>query len=137
MLPDPSIEPRVGALGRLAGWAFRRRGRASLAWVAAFAAATGLAASFAGDFAADYSAPGSDSRQAQDLLADASPPGRRHVDVVVQAEGGRHHAGRACRCRRLLAEFATVPHVPACRGPYPPGAISADGRHAARHSRST
>jgi len=43
-----------GPLGRLAGVAYRRRGRVILGWLAAFALVIGLAAAFAGDFAADY-----------------------------------------------------------------------------------
>src|SRR5919106_819390 len=70
---DSLVSPRPGPLGRLAGVAFRRRGRVVLGWIAALAVAIGLSAAFAGDFSADYSTPGSDSRQAQDLLEDRFP----------------------------------------------------------------
>ncbi|HET6729205.1 MAG TPA: MMPL family transporter [Jiangellaceae bacterium] len=125
----------VGPLGRLAGWAFRRRGRVLLAWVVAFAAATGLAAAFAGDFAADYSAPGSDSRQARDLMAERFPAQAGDtVDVVVHAEGGVAMADVRSDVTDLLAELETMPHVASVEDPYAvPGAISADGQTLVAH----
>jgi RND superfamily putative drug exporter len=125
----------VGPLGRLAGWAFRRRGRVLLAWVAAFAAATGLAAAFAGDFAADYSAPGSDSRQARDLMAERFPAQAGDtIDVVVQAEGGVTTADVRSDVTDLLADLETMPHVASVDDPYAaPGAISADGQTLVAH----
>jgi RND superfamily putative drug exporter len=78
---------RPGPLGVLAGMAFRRRRRVVLGWVAALALAIGLSAAFAGDFAADYSAPGSDSKQAQDLLEQRFPvQAGDTVDVVVRSD---------------------------------------------------
>ncbi|MGH8837755.1 MAG: MMPL family transporter [Jiangellaceae bacterium] len=125
----------VGPLGRLAGWAFRRRGRVLLAWVAAFAAATGLAAAFAGDFAADYSAPGSDSRQARDLMAERFPAQAGDtIDVVVRAEGGVTTADVRSDVTDLLADLKTTPHVASVEDPYAaPGAISADGQTLVAH----
>ena len=38
-----------GPLGRLAGVAYRRRGRVILGWLAAFALVTGLSTAFAGE----------------------------------------------------------------------------------------
>ena len=133
---DPAATaPTVGPLGRLAGWAFRRRGRVLLAWVAAFAAATGLAAAFAGDFAADYSAPGSDSRQARDLMAERFPAQAGDtIDVVVRAEGGVTTADVRSDVTDLLADLKTTPHVASVEDPYAaPGAISADGQTLVAH----
>src|SRR5262245_17327697 len=80
---------RPGPLGRLAGVAYRRRRRVILGWLAAFALVIGLSAAFAGDFAADYSVPGSDSKQAQDLLAQRFPvQAGDTVDVVVRSDAG-------------------------------------------------
>jgi RND superfamily putative drug exporter len=136
-IEDPAVATaaRVGPLGRLAGWAFRRRGRVLLAWVAAFAAATGLAAAFAGDFAADYSAPGSDSRQARDLMAERFPAQAGDtIDVVVQAEGGVTTADVRSDVTDLLADLETMPHVASVDDPYAaPGAISADGQTLVAH----
>jgi hypothetical protein len=57
---------------------YRRRRRVILGWAASLALVIGLSAASAGDFAADYSAPGSDSRQAQDLLEQRFPVKREH-----------------------------------------------------------
>jgi RND superfamily putative drug exporter len=136
-IEDPAVATaaRVGPLGRLAGWAFRRRGRVLLAWVAAFAAATGLAAAFAGEFAADYSAPGAESRQARDLMAERFPAQAGDtIDVVVQAEGGVTTADVRSDVTDLLADLETMPHVASVDDPYAaPGAISADGQTLVAH----
>src|ERR1700716_2157913 len=92
----PAVEslPQPGPLGRLALIASRRRGRSLLAWLAALALAIGLSAAFAGSFSADYSAPGSDSRQAQDLLAQRFPAQSGDtVSVVVHSSGAVTAAG--------------------------------------------
>jgi putative drug exporter of the RND superfamily len=131
----PASTATVGPLGRLAGWAFRRRGLVVLAWVAAFAAVTGLAAAFAGDFAADYSAPGSDSQQARDLMAERFPAQAGDtVDVVVHAEGGVAGADVRADVADLLSELEAMPHVASVEDPYTvPGAISADGQTLVAH----
>src|SRR5215831_8615350 len=86
---SPAPRARPGPLGRLAGVAYRRKGRVVLGWLAAFALVMGLSAAFAGDFAADYSAPGSDSKQAQDLLAQRFPvQAGDTVDVVIRSDAG-------------------------------------------------
>jgi putative drug exporter of the RND superfamily len=46
---SPLVAPRPGPLGRLAGVAYRRRGRVVLGWMATLAIAIGLSAAFAGD----------------------------------------------------------------------------------------
>ena len=66
-------QPKPGPLGRLARVSYRRRGVTVLAWVAALAAAVVLSTFFGGDFKADYSAPGSDSKQALELLEQRFP----------------------------------------------------------------
>ncbi|GLI01146.1 MMPL family transporter [Phytohabitans aurantiacus] len=128
--PDTAARARPGPLGRLAGLAYRRRGRVLLAWVAAFAIAFGVSAAFGGDFTADYSAPGSDSKAAQDLLAERFPARAGDtVDVVVRADGAVTDPGVRGEVAALLAELARLPHVAAVEDPYAtPGAISADGR---------
>src|SRR5512133_1269977 len=89
MFPDPDIEPRVGALGRLAGAAHRHRVVVVVLWLAAVVAAVGLSSTVSGDFKADYTARGSDSRAAQDLLAERFPAlSGEQVSVVVRADGG-------------------------------------------------
>ncbi len=128
---------RPGPLGRLAGFAFRRRGRVVLAWAVGLAIATGLSATFAGDFAADYAAPGSDSAQAQQLLADRFPSQSGDtIDFVVRAEAGADDPAVQAAVGDLLATLAAEPHVSAAEDPYEtPGAIAADGRTLLAHIR--
>ena len=135
---EPAVPPspgdlRPGPLGRLAGLAYRRRGRTVLAWLGALALAIGLSAAFAGEFTADYSAPDSDSSAALTLLEERFPaqsgdtiqvvveltdPGRGADDPATQAAVGD-----------LLAGLAAGPGVAAVGDPYAePGAISPDGR---------
>jgi RND superfamily putative drug exporter len=121
---------RPGLLGRLGGLAFRRRGRVLLAWLAALAIAFGLSSAFGGDFAADYSAPGSDSKQAQDLLAQRFPVrAGDSVDVVVRADAPVTDPAVRGEVAALLDKLAGLPHVAAVDDPYAsPGGVSPDGR---------
>jgi putative drug exporter of the RND superfamily len=123
-------KPQPGPLGRLARVAYRRRGRTIIAWVVALVAAVALSINFGGEFAADYSAPGSDSKQAQQLLAErfAAQSGAT-VTVVVRAGDGVE--GAKSDVQALLAKLATAPHVAGVADPFQnPGGISADGRTA-------
>ncbi|MBB5788504.1 MMPL family transporter [Jiangella mangrovi] len=121
--------PRPGVLGRLAGVSYRRRGRVVAAWVVAIAAAFGLSAAFAGEFTADYSAPGSDSRQAQDLLEERFPAQSGDtIDVVVRADGAVTDPEVQADVTALLDELRTQPHVVAVDDPYTtPGGIAQSG----------
>src|SRR5215813_10823669 len=127
--PAPDAPTRPGSLGRLAGVAYRRRRRVILGWLAAFALVTGLAAAFAGDFAADYSVPGSDSKQAQDLLAQRFPvQAGDTVDVVVRSDAGVTGSAVRSDVTALLRDLGGMPHVAAVEDPYTtPGDISRDG----------
>jgi putative drug exporter of the RND superfamily len=121
--------PRPGPLGRLAGLAFRRRGRTLIAWAIALAAAIGLSAAFGGEFATDNSVPGSDSRQAQDLLEERFPAQAGvPVDVVARADdvtGADVHS----EVDALLGELGSMPFVTAVEDPYAAeGSIAPDGR---------
>ncbi|MFL6127618.1 MAG: MMPL family transporter [Mycobacteriales bacterium] len=130
MFPDPDIEPRVGALGRLAGAAHRHRVVVVVLWLAAVVAAVGLSATVSGDFKADYTARGSDSRAAQDLLAERFPAlSGEQVEVVVRSAAGPVTAPAVrTDVERLLAGIAAVPHVRGVQSPYgAPGSVSADG----------
>ena len=126
---------RPGPLGRLAGVAYRRRGRVILGWLAAFALVIGLSAAFAGNFAADYSAPGSDSKQAQDLLAQRFPvQAGDTVDVVVRSDTGVTGSAVRSDVTALLRELGGMPHVAAVEDPYrTPGDISRDGKTLVSH----
>jgi RND superfamily putative drug exporter len=126
---------RPGPLGRLAGVAYRRRGRVILGWLAAFALVAGLSAAFAGNFTADYSVPGSDSKQAQDLLAQRFPV-QAGDTVVVVVRSGAGVTGSAIRSdvTALLRELGGMRHVAAVEDPYTtPGDISRDGQTLVSH----
>ncbi|MEJ3747296.1 MMPL family transporter [Actinomycetes bacterium KLBMP 9797] len=128
-------EQRVGPLGRIGRLAYRRRGRTMLLWLAALALAAGLSTAFGGDFAADYSAPGSDSKAAQELLRDRFPSqAGESVDVVVRADGGITAA--RTEIQALLDGLAAVPHVAGVDDPFSaPGGIAPDGRTLIAHLR--
>jgi putative drug exporter of the RND superfamily len=133
--PAPGALTRPGPLGRLAGVAYRRRGRVILGWLAAFALVIGLSAAFAGDFTADYSVPGSDSKQAQDLLAQRFPvQAGDTVDVVVRSDAGVTGSAVRSDVTALLRELGGMPHVAAVEDPYTtPGDISRDGKTLVSH----
>src|SRR5262245_5781681 len=133
---DPlTARARSGPLGRLAGVAYRRRRRVIIGWLAVFALAIALSAAFAGDFAADYSAPGSDSKQAQDLLEQRFPvQAGDTVDVVVRSGTGVTGPAVRADVTALLRELGGMPHVAAVEDPYAtPGDISRDGKTLVSH----
>jgi putative drug exporter of the RND superfamily len=141
--PDASLtsgdyrttRPRPGPLGCLAGVAYRRRGRVILGWLAALALAIGLSAAFAGAFTADYSAPGSDSKQAQDLLEQRFPvQAGDTVQVVVRSGAGVADPAVRSDVAGLLRRLGGMPHVAAAENPYgTPGDISRDGKTLISH----
>jgi putative drug exporter of the RND superfamily len=127
--PPPAT---VGPLGRLAGWAYRRRATMLVIWLVAVAAAVGISTGFAGEFSADYSTPGSDSRAARELLEQRFPAlAGESIGVVVHADADVTSTAVRERVDTLLAQLATVPHVTGIDSPYAdPGSVSADGRTA-------
>lgn len=129
MTPTETVRP--GPLGRLAGASFRHRGRVLAGWAAALAVAAGLAAAFGGDYEVDYSTPGSDSQQAQQLLAERFPAqAGEPVDVVVRsADVPVTDSAVRAEVGALLDSLRDLPHVTAVEDPYTsPGALAPDGR---------
>jgi putative drug exporter of the RND superfamily len=126
----PARTPRPGPLGRLAGVAFRNKGKVVLAWIGAIVLAAGLSAAFGGEFAADYSVPGSDSQRALDLLAERFPAQAGDtVEVVIRAEDGVEDPTVQAEVADLFAELGGLPHVAGSDNPYTtPGGIASDGR---------
>ncbi|MGW5668362.1 MMPL family transporter [Micromonospora sp. NPDC003776] len=124
--PDP---PRPGPLGRLAGLAYRRRGRVLIAWAVGLVLALGLSAAFGGETANGSSAPGSDSERAQHLLAARFPAQSGDtVRVVVRADDVTSAPVRA-DVTALLGELGRLPHVASVEDPYSArGTIAPDGR---------
>src|SRR5262245_13390431 len=131
----PATRAKPGPLGALAGMAFRRRRRVILGWVAGLGLAMGLSAEFAGDSAAAYSAPGSDSKQAQDLLEQRFPvQAGDTVDVVVRSDTPVTSPTVRADVAGLLRDLGGLPHVAAVENPYATrGDISADGRTLVAH----
>jgi RND superfamily putative drug exporter len=85
--PPQAAAPR-GRLVRLADLAFRRRRTVLAAWVVALVGAFGLS-SFAGEWSAEYTIPGSESKQAADLLTERFPERQAEsLSVVWQAAAG-------------------------------------------------
>ncbi|MEV7776242.1 MMPL family transporter [Kitasatospora sp. NPDC086791] len=123
---------RPGPLGRIAGWSFRNRGRTVLLWLLAAGAAFGLSTGLGAKYSADYSAPGSDSKQAQQLLARDFPGlGGETISLVLNSDGSVTDAATRAQVQSLLARMAEVPHVSGIDDPYGPrGKVSPDGRTA-------
>jgi len=128
-------DPRPGPLGRLARVMYRRRRLVLFSWLLALVSAFVLSSAFSGAFAADYTSPGSDSKQAQELLETRFPARSGEVvNVVVRADAGV--SAVTSDVRRLLGEMTTVPHVVGADDPYAtPGSISRDGRALVAHLR--
>jgi RND superfamily putative drug exporter len=108
--PTATTKP-PGRLARLADFAFRRRRRIVLGWIAALVVAFGAASQLGGTHTADYSTPGSDSKAAQDRLASRFPAQTPYtIDIVWQAK----HAAAGNVAKRvdgLLAKAERLPGV--------------------------
>jgi putative drug exporter of the RND superfamily len=129
--------PRPGPLGRLAGVAYRHRGRMVLAWLGVLVVAFALSATLGGKFTADYTAPGSDSKAAQQLLENRFPAQSGDtVDVVVQATGTVTAPAAKAAVTAVLAQIGASRHVAGVADPYTtPGSISPDGHTLVAHAR--
>ncbi|MGY1710738.1 MMPL family transporter [Geodermatophilus sp. SYSU D00758] len=77
-------------LASLARRCIRYRWPVTAVWIAAVVALTALSGAFAGPTSDDFALPGSESRRAADLLADAGFEARSgtSAQVVLQADGG-------------------------------------------------
>jgi putative drug exporter of the RND superfamily len=116
MTPPRSSAPyERSALGRLAAFAFRRRGLVLLAWIAAAAGAFALGSAAAGDFSADYSTPGSESKAAATVLQERFDGRSQYaVDVVWSARDVRdlsvqHAADRVLHRAEALEGIGSAP----------------------------
>ncbi|MRH93625.1 MMPL family transporter [Nocardia sp. SYP-A9097] len=125
----PSVA-RPGPLGRLAGSAFRHRGRVVLIWALAAVIVTGLSLAYKGDFSADYSVPGSNSKHAQQLLSEQFPGQAGDlISVAVHSTDPVTDPRTRTDITALLSTLRGLPHVASVDDPFrTPGGITADGR---------
>jgi putative drug exporter of the RND superfamily len=124
--PDPTR--RRGRLERLAAFTFRNRRLTVAAWVAMLAAVIAFAPGLAGEFSADYSAPGSDSREARELVQERFGGfSAETVDVVYEAPAGARSPEVERRMDRFVAEAQRLEGI----GTAEPAQVSPDGSIAA------
>jgi RND superfamily putative drug exporter len=94
-------------LARLGDLVYRRRGRVVVAWVVIFAAVLAIVPRFAGDFAVEFGTPGSESKEAADLIEAHFPQSSgESVIVVWEAPAGAREAQP--RIDRFVAEASRV-----------------------------
>jgi RND superfamily putative drug exporter len=119
---DPSAPP--GRLARLARLAYRRRRLMVASWVAALVAVIALAPMLAGDFSQDYAVPGSDSREARELIAERfDDVSSESVDVVWEADAGARSPAVREEMNGFLAEATQLEGITRAS----PAEVSEDG----------
>jgi uncharacterized membrane protein YdfJ with MMPL/SSD domain len=118
-------------LHRLGGWAFEHRWKTLGAWVIVLVAVIGAAAAFQGETNDKFSVPGTESQDAQDLLAEKFPgAGGSSARVVYVAPTGEKLTDAANKAAVLesVERAAQGEQVIETIDPYSAKAISADGR---------
>ena len=104
---------------RVAEWCFKRRRLVVALWIVALIGSSGLASVFGGDFRQDYMQPGSESKQALDLLKTNFPAKSGDtVQVVFSAPAGITSPQIKSRIDSLLAEVAAAKHVVGVVSPF-------------------
>jgi putative drug exporter of the RND superfamily len=80
-------------LARLGDFAYRRRGRVILGWIAVLVAVLAIVPRIAGDFGTEFGTPGSESKAASDLIDEHFPTSSGDsVNVVWEAPDGAREA---------------------------------------------
>jgi RND superfamily putative drug exporter len=127
--PRESTRPGTGVFARLAGWSYRRRWWAIVAWVAVLAGVTVGSQLVGSEFRNDFSLPGTESQEAIDTLREHAPAQANDtVQIVVQAPGGLAEAATRDRVEQMLAQVGRLPRVVEVRSPYAdPAAIAPGG----------
>ena len=107
----------------------RRPWRTIAAWAVLAAVVIALAGTSGGTFADDFAAPGSQSKEAMEVLEQRFPEaaGGSAMAVFAAAEGQPLSAHRAA-VAAAVARMAEVEHVAAVADPFAAGTVSADGR---------
>jgi RND superfamily putative drug exporter len=132
MSSDPTKQ-QPGALARVARWCVEHRLRTLIVWLVVLVAVIGASSAVGTRHATQFTLKGTESQQAQDLLARDFPAQSGDLDQIVFATHGASIADPAIRARiaPVLARIAHMPHVAAVTSPYAAGgagAISRDGR---------
>src|SRR5829696_7100051 len=116
-MEDPPVPPptaptqQPGRLARLGDFAFRRRRLVVIGWIAALVVAFAASSQLSGEYNADYSTPGSESKAAEQRLADRFPQQTPFtVDVVWQAKDASSPAATE-RIDTLLADAQKLPGI--------------------------
>jgi putative drug exporter of the RND superfamily len=117
-----AIDMTNSRLGRLGDFAYRRRWRVILAWIATLVAVLAIVPRFAGDFEVDFSTPGTESQKAQDLVR-AHFPGNSGETVIVVWEAPAGAARAEARVDKFLAAAGRVEGI----GPASEPRYSRDG----------
>jgi RND superfamily putative drug exporter len=120
---------RASVFERLAGWSYRRRWWAILAWVAVLAGVTVGSQAVGPDYRNDFSLPGTESQAALEALrAQAPAQANDTIQIVLQDPGGLATPATQDRVEGMLAEVRRLPGVVDVRSPYvDEAAVSADG----------
>jgi RND superfamily putative drug exporter len=120
---------RTSVFERLAGWSYRRRWWAILAWVVALAGVTVGSQAVGPDYRNDFSLPGTESQAALDALrAQAPAQANDSVQIVLQDPGGLAATATRERVEGMLAQVRALPGVAEVRSPYQDeSAVSVDG----------
>jgi putative drug exporter of the RND superfamily len=118
---------RTNVFERLAGWSYRRRWWAIVAWVAVLAGVTAGSQALGSDYHNDFALPGTESQAALDTLrAQAPAQANDTVQIVLQASGGL--AAARPRVEAMLAQVQALPGVSGVRSPYADqAAVAPDG----------
>src|SRR5918997_92157 len=99
-------------LARLADFAYRRRGRMVLAWIAAAVVTIAVGSSLAGEYNADYNTPGSESKAASELTEQRfGGYSGQEVYVVWKDPSGATSPRAKERVDAFLSEAKQVDHV--------------------------
>ena len=111
MPPPTAPTQQPGRLARLGDFAFRRRRLVVIGWIAALVVAFAASSQLSGEYNADYSTPGSESKAAEQRLADRFPQQTPFtVDVVWQAKDASSPAATE-RIDTLLADAQKLPGI--------------------------
>jgi putative drug exporter of the RND superfamily len=131
--PANQQPPAPGVVARVARWCVEHRLRTLIVWIVVLVAVIGASSAIGTRHATDFTLKGTESQQAEDLLARDFPTQSGDLDQIVFATRGAAITDSAIRARiaPVLARIARLPHVAGVTSPFGPGgagAISRDGR---------